>query len=77
MAEAPLRRSTRGFKPKLDSDFEFDEEVIDALSGRQSVGASSENGSTVNELRKTATVDYVSDRLVSNCCELNMNRLSS
>ena len=72
MAEAPLRRSTRGFKPKLDSDFEFDEEVIDALSGRQSVGASSDNESTVNELRKTATVDYVSDRLVSSFSELDI-----
>ena len=72
MAEAPLRRSTRGFKPKLDSDFEFDEEVIDALSGRQSVGASSENESIVNELRKTATVDYVSDRLVSSFSEIDI-----
>ena len=72
MAEALPRRSKRKFKPKLDSEFEFDEEVIDALSGRRAVGASFENESTVNELSRTATVDYVSDRLASSFSELDI-----
>ena len=71
MAKA-LRRSSRRIKLNQDSDYEWDEEVIDALSDRLSVGASFENESIVDELRKTATVDYVSEKLVSNCCELDI-----
>ena len=47
-----LRRSTRPVKPNKDSDFEYEEEVLDALSGRQTHGA---NGS------QTAIVENYSE----------------
>ena len=70
MAEAP-RRSKRAAKPKQDSEYEYDEEVLDSLSGRQYVGASCENESQVI-VNKTETVNYVSENLVTNCGELEL-----
>ena len=69
MAEAP-RRSKRSVKPKQDSDYEYDEEVLDSLSGRQYLGASFENGSQI--VSETATVNCVSENLVTECEELEL-----
>ena len=58
-----IRRSTRPVKPNKDSDYEYEEEVLDALSGRQTHGAN---------VSKTAIVEDYSDSVFISCEEVEI-----
>ena len=59
-----LRRSTRIVKPNKDIDFEYEEEVIDALSGRQTLGPS---------VSEEAIVENYSDSIFIDCEEVQIS----